>query len=200
MQTSHSPDIFVPLLKAYSEQSIPLYYERHNSGSGRSQSLGILPRRNYGVGESRNNDRFKTVLEEARKLAKVICPDLNYTTIMMNHNYEALPHRDKNNDGISCVVAFGDYTGGELKIDDTLYNLQYRPFFFNASTTTHSVEPITSGTRFSIVFFRPRFPKSFTDVYGSTLTYDEIQKLIPARLPGQPASAVKVPVKNLNNI
>lgn len=194
----YDPELFAPLLKAYQENPISLYYERKNSGSGRSQSIGILPRRNYGVGESRNNDRYKDILNEARKLAKVICPDLNYTTIMLNQNYEAEPHRDRNNDGESCVVAFGDYEGGELKIHGVpgmdKFSLRYRSFRFHASDTTHSVESITSGTRYSIVFFRPRFPQNFVKKYGSTLTYDELYNLIPTRTPGQPASSVRIPL------
>jgi len=184
--------VFTEILKTYKNHILPVYYERKNSGSGRSQSLGILPRRNYGVGESRNNDKFADVLLAARALAKQICPDLNYTTIMMNHNYEATPHRDKNNDGTSCVVAFGDYTGGELEVNGTLYNLRHRPFLFEASKTVHSVKPITSGDRYSIVFFRPNFPKKFVQQYGSTKTYDELYQLIPPRAEGQRASAVRI--------
>jgi hypothetical protein len=189
-----APELFANLLKAYKSHSITLYYERKNSGSGRSQSIGILPRRNYGVGESRNNEVYKDILLSARELAKTICPHLNYTTIMVNHNYEALAHKDKNNDGTSCVVAFGEFEGGELEAEGNLYSIRYRPFFFEASETLHSVKPITSGDRYSIVFFRPRFPQNFVARYGSTLTYDELQALIPPRTEGQPASAVKIPV------
>lgn len=188
------PAIFEGILKAYKAKVIPNYFERKNSGSGRSQSLGILPRRNYGVGESRNNEAFKEILVEARKLAQVICPELNYTTIMMNHNYEALPHMDKNNDGYSVVVAFGDYEGGELVVDGKELSIRHRPMKFCASETLHSVKPITSGDRYSIVFFRPRYPKNFVAKYGSTKTYDELLALIPPRAEGQPASEVRIPV------
>jgi hypothetical protein len=192
MYSEADPELFNDLLAAYKKHTISLYYERKNSGSGRSQSLGILPRRNYGVGESRNNDKYKDILIAARALAKVICPDINYTTIMLNHNYQALPHKDKNNDGRSCVVAFGDYEGGELEVDGKLYNLRHKPFKFEASNTLHSVKPITSGDRYSIVFFRPRFPKAFVAKYGSALTYDELQALIPPR-DGKKASEVRIP-------
>jgi hypothetical protein len=111
---------------------------------------------------------------------------------MLNINYEAKTHRDKKNDGMSCVVAFGDFTGGELVVEDITYDIRHKPFKFFASTTPHSVNPITSGTRYSIVFFRPNFPKRFVAKYGSTLTYDQIEQLIPPRLPGQRASDVRV--------
>jgi len=188
-----APELFTDLLNAYKKHTISLYYERRNSGAGRSQSIGILPRRNYGVGESRNNEKYADILNSARALARVICPDLNYTTIMVNHNYQASPHKDKNNDGTSCVVAFGDFEGGELEAEGKLYNIRYRPFFFEASNTLHSVKPITSGDRYSIVFFRPRFPKNFVAKYGSVLTYDQLKALIPARTEGQSASEVRIP-------
>ena len=186
------PAIFQRITSAYANKNVATYTQRLNSGSGRSQSLGILARRNYGVGESRNNDSHKEILCAAKELATIICPDLNWTTLAINKNYEAKPHRDKNNDGISCVVAFGDYTGGELEADGALYDLRFKPLFFEASKITHSVKPITSGERFSIVFFRPNYPKRFVAKYGSTLTYDEIYALIPPRGDAA-ASAVRVP-------
>jgi hypothetical protein len=188
------PQIFQPLMEAYKKYNIPIYGERLNSGKGRTQSMGILPRRNYGIGESRNNDTWPDILREARKLATIICPDLNYTTIMVNIDYTALPHRDKNNDGESCVVAFNEFEGGKLVANNIEYDIRHRPFRFHASETLHSVGAIHSGTRFSIVFFRPTFPRAFVARHGSTLSYDELLALIPIREPGQPASAVRIPV------
>ena len=195
---SHSepldPAIFQPLLDAYRRHSIPIYSERKNSGKGQSQSIGILSRRNYGIGYSRNNLKYADILVEARKLAKIICPEINYSTIMLNVNYEASEHRDKNNIGPSCVVAFGEFEGGKLKISDTEYDIRHRPLTFEAAKNIHSVSPISSGTRYSIVFFRQRFPRKFYEKYGNYLDYDSIAALIPSSLEGQPASSVKIPV------
>lgn len=193
-QTEFPEHVFRPLLDAYNKYTIPVYGERFNSGKGRTQSMGILSRRNYGVGESRNNDTWPDILREARELAKIICPDLNYTTIMVNIDYTATPHMDKNNDGESVVVGFNDYSGGELVANGGAYNIRHRPLRFRASETLHAVSAITSGTRYSIVFFRPRFPKAFQEKYGATLTYDELHALIPLRQAGQPASAVRIPI------
>jgi hypothetical protein len=189
------PALFAPLLQAYKRYKIPVYGERKNSGRGISQSMGILSRRNYGIGESRNNDSYPDILREARKLASIICPQVPYTTIAVNINYEALTHVDKNNIGPSCVVAFGDYTGGELVVENLQFDIRHRPFTFNASNTPHSVNPITSGVRYSIVFFRQRFPKWFQEKYGSNLNYDDIAALIPTRLEGQAASQVHIPTQ-----
>jgi hypothetical protein len=188
------PSIFEPLLLAYQRHKIPIYGERRNSGKGQSQSIGILSRRNYGVGESRNNEKFADILLEARKLAKIFCPEINYTTMMLNVNYEATDHVDKNNIGPSCVVAFGEFEGGKLKISGTEYDIRYRPLVFNASKTIHSVSSISSGTRYSIVFFRQRFPRPFYSRHGTDIDYDGISALIPTRLEGQAASAVRIPL------
>jgi len=189
------PDsLFEPIVKAYKKKAIGLYYERKNSGAGRSQSIGILPRRLRGVGESRNNENYAHILTEALKLKEIFCPEINYTTMMMNHNYQALTHVDKNNNGYSCVVAFGDYTGGELVIGDKEYDIRHKPLKFCAAQTPHSVKPITSGDRYSLVVFRLNFPKAFQAKYGNDLTYEQLFALIPERAAGQRRGEVRIPV------
>lgn len=194
MQATFPEHVFAPLLEAYNKYTIPVYGERFNSGKGRSQSMGILARRNYGVGYSRNNDSFPDILREARALAKIVCPHINYTTIAVNVDYAASDHVDRNNIGESCVVAFGDFEGGKLKMGGTEYNIRHAPFTFEAAKNVHSVSPITAGRRYSVVWFRQRFPKKFYDKYGHDLDYDGIAALIPPRLDGQRASAVRVPL------
>lgn len=192
------PALFEGVLREFQNVTIGKYSERENSGRGRTQVVGIISRRNYGVGEARNNDRYGDLLREARALAAKICPDINYTAIQLNHNYEAAPHRDKNNDGVSMVVAFGDYEGGELDIQDDsgeyrAHDLRHRPLRFRAGDRTHRVRAVTSGNRYSIVFFRQKFYRPFVEKYGSELSYDELMALLPERTAGQPASAVKIP-------
>jgi hypothetical protein len=187
-----SEDLFYPLELAYATADIPNYAERKNSGTGKTMWLGIGNRRNYGVGESRNNDKFQNLLTEARILITRLCPELNWTAIQVNINYEAEWHCDKNNDGKSLVVAFGDYEGGELETEDgKVYDLRHRPVVFEAAKVRHRVRPITRGTRYSIVFFRPRFPKAFQNLYGS-LTYGQLEALLPLRGERQPASEIRM--------
>lgn len=193
-QTEFPEHVFTPLLDAYNRYTIPVYGERFNSGKGRSQSMGILNRRNYGIGYSRNNDSYPDILREARALAKIICPHINYTTIAVNVDYTATDHVDRNNIGASCVVAFGDFEGGKLKISNTEYSVRHAPLTFEAAKNVHSVSAIVAGRRFSCVWFRQRFPKKFYEKYGHDLDYDGIAALIPPRLAGQPASAVRIPL------
>jgi len=188
------PQIFQPLLEAYESHTIPVYGERKNSGKGRTQALGIIARRNYGIGYARGNDRYANILKEARALAKIICPEINYTSIMVNVDYTADPHVDRNNIGVSCVVAFSKFEGGALKIGDIEYNIAYRPLVFKASSNVHSVSAITSGRRYSIVFFKQRFPQKFYEKYSSDLDYDGIAALIPPRLGDQSLSSFRIPL------
>jgi hypothetical protein len=40
--------------------------------------------------------------------------DISFNAITVNQNFKADKHKDKNNVGPSYLVAFGDYTEGEL--------------------------------------------------------------------------------------
>jgi hypothetical protein len=192
---SFDPEVFEKLREAYLVKTIPVYYERYNSGRGRSLALGMLSRRNYGVGWSRQNDKFGHIWDEAKSLSKILCPDLDWTTLAINYNYQATPHIDRNNDGESCVCGFGDYTGGELVLTDTgeQINIRHNPFFFEAAKTRHHVKPILSGTRLSIVFFRPKFNQFFRAKYGKP-SLAEMEALMPPRPEGVSWSAVQIPV------
>jgi hypothetical protein len=188
------PVVFEELRVAYLEKTIPMYFERHNSGKGRSLSLGMLWRRNYGIGFSRLQDKFASIWTAARNLARRICPDLDWTCLAVNFNYQAEPHIDKNNDGVSCVVGFGDYEGGELVLTDTgeEINIRHRPYFFEAANTRHHVKPITSGTRLSIVFYRPLYTKKFREKYGKP-SLDEMIAMLPVPEDGKGWSSVELP-------
>ena len=78
----------------------------------------------------------------------------------MNKNYPCPPHFDSKNVGTSCMVAFGDYKGGDTCLFDAeenkinKYDARERPMIFNGSKTLHWVEPIKGNkTRYSLVFF-----------------------------------------------
>jgi hypothetical protein len=174
---------------------------RANSGTGRTQAYGIINRvkGGRGIGLGMNCEMFPKIWEAGKKLAEEIATDINWTTFMLNMNYEAKTHIDKNNIGESLVVAFGDYTGGELVAIDpdgneTEYNIRYKPVIMDASVIPHYVKPITSGTRYSIIFFRTKMTKKFYARYGNDLTLDEMINLIPEKEPGQKNSQVRIPV------
>jgi hypothetical protein len=175
---------------------------RKNSGTGRTQAYGIINRvkGGRGVGLGMNCEKYPKIWEEGQKLAQAFLPDaINWTTFMLNMNYEAQPHVDKNNDGESLVVAFGDYTGGELVVynkdgTETEFNIRYRPVVMDASKITHYVKPVTSGTRYSIIFFRTSFTKKFYAKYGNNKTVYDLMDLLPEKLPGQRNSELRIEV------
>ena len=82
-------------------------------------TLGIVNKRNEGFGISAAT--YKDMFELLR-LAHAVAsePQLEgpapkfYTSICINANFGSMLHVDRYNDGISYVVAGGEYTGGEL--------------------------------------------------------------------------------------
>lgn len=166
-------EIFAPLLAALKTHGpIPNYNERKNSGRGRTLPLGYINRRNYGFGPSRNNVLFPNIYEEAIKLGKQIVPH-KWTAIIVNEDYQAKPHKDKNNNGVSTVVAFGDFTGGELVVDGIgPIVTKYTPYQMDASKTTHYVADFI-GKRYSIIWFQPTMPKTLNVKYKD-FTHDDL--------------------------
>ena len=195
-------ELFKSLAELVARRPPRLSEKRQNSGYGRTQPYGILNRGKggLGIGWAANNEKQPKVWEEALKLAEIIVPEnIKWTSMMLNMNYEAKPHKDINNIGESLVVAWGEYTGGELVTvaDDgteTEYNIAYRPVYMDASKITHYVKPITSGTRYSIIFFRTKMTKAFNKRYGDNLNLYQISALIPEKLPGQHNYQVKIPI------
>jgi hypothetical protein len=75
-----------------------------------------------------------------------------FNSIHINHNVVCPPHKDKNNIGLSCIVSIGNYTGGELIINDKIYNTHLSPLVFDGINNTHYNNPI-DGNKYSFVFF-----------------------------------------------
>lgn len=83
-------------------------------------------------------------------------PGFKYQQIIINKDFQCLPHKDKNNVGVSNIIALGDYTGGELMIQGNGFirkcDIHHKFKEFNGSIHTHWVEPFTP-TRYSLVFY-----------------------------------------------
>lgn len=96
------------------------------------------------------------------KLTKVLCrfmkeaePAFKFTTIQLNKNYAARRHQDSNNLGDSRLIGFGNFTGGDIIVEENGINrkesVKNRFVAFNGNNW-HEVTEFT-GTRYSIVFF-----------------------------------------------
>jgi hypothetical protein len=141
------------LQKLLEKKPLPMNAYRKSSGLGRSQCFGLVKQRDWTYSGSRLNFTRVDILDELYRISRAILPpDFRYTSIQLNQNYQTAAHTDKGNRGISLIVGFGDYEGGELLIEDQPVSIQYTPVLFDGSRLTHSTAPYT-GSRFSIVFF-----------------------------------------------
>ena len=100
--------------------------------------------------------------------SKLYFPDHNWTEITINKmptGSSAKQHLDKVNSGDSVLVAFGDYSGGNTYIkrtDNRNYDVcdcRVEPQTFNGSQRLHGVSTITSGKRYSLVFYNTKLKK-----------------------------------------
>lgn len=55
---------------------------------------------------------------------------------------------------LSMIVGLGDYTGGELGVEQSRYDIRYRPLQFDGWRSRHWTFPY-EGERFSLVWFTP---------------------------------------------
>jgi len=133
---------------------IPVNKYRPMSGEGRSQAFGIVNRRCLPPDYSRNcwtrPYLYKLLLDYGKANVKI-----PFTSITVNQNYKAEPHRDKGNVGQSYLVGFGDYTGGELEIHEGplagLHDVR-QSIVADFTKVLHSVR-VFEGSRYSLVYY-----------------------------------------------
>ena len=150
-----SIEAFSEIIKELERQPIPINEYRLKSGAGRSQCFGVVNRRNLPPDYSRmcwlRPYLYKLLLDFGEKYV-----DISYNSITVNQNYKADPHRDKNNKGVSFLVAFGDYSGGELEILEGekvgVHNINRTPIVEDFSKVLHCVKDF-KGNRYSLVYY-----------------------------------------------
>ena len=112
-------------------------------------------------GEKRKRYLVKGVLSNSVKsgrmleLVQEMLPDAGITELALNKNLECKPHRDKANTGASYVLFLGEFTGGALVLEDGT-RFEQRGVWQGpmwGSDVTHFNEPITSGTKYSVVAY-----------------------------------------------
>ena len=151
------PEAFEDIIRELERRPLPVNKYRLKAGEGRSSAYGIVNRRCLPPDMSRECWTRPELYNLLCKFADNYCPISDWTSITVNQNYAADPHRDKGNHGLSYLVAFGDYRGGELVIHEGdcsgSYNIQHQPILFNGSELLHSVRPF-EGHRYSLVIYR----------------------------------------------
>ena len=158
MEIPHS--VFQPIIDELERQPLEQNAYRIKAGEGRSQAFGVVNRRCLPPDASRQNWKrpylYKLLLDFGEKYV-----DISYNSITINQNYRASKHYDKHNNGVSFLVAFGSYTGGDLLIHEGdlagAHNIWCKPIKANFSEVLHSVDMFI-GNRYSIVYYMFDFP------------------------------------------
>ena len=140
------------ILKQY---TIPLKNKTNNRRGfpeHRSMTLGITKGRFNGkTGLSYYSKKYPELYETLKTYGESICP-FPFQTIHVNHNVQCPPHKDTNNQTLSCIISFGQYTGGELVIEGEVQDTFEKPVVFNGAEKEHWNNP-HHGDKYSLVFF-----------------------------------------------
>lgn len=124
-------------------------------GPHRSMTLGLVKTRitrNFGL-SSMSKKNYK-LYEALMEFGKTFVP-FEFNSIQVNHNVVCPKHIDPNNIGLSVIVSIGDYEGCDLVIENHgTYDIKYKPLVFNGSIDYHYNTPLTSGNKYSFVFFK----------------------------------------------
>ena len=124
-----------------------------------SETVGIIRTRTQISMISVWTHRYPTVVQVINKWAKQqgwIEDNFCFSSLTINKNFLSKLHRDGNNNGLSMIVACGDYKGGCLKYfpmgdgnmaidlvdekDSDKRNINCNPFYFDG-TKAHGTEP-----------------------------------------------------------
>jgi hypothetical protein len=152
---------FSNLLQILSKITIPKIKKdnRMNFDESRYACLGVIRARKTGkTGLSAWSKKYPELWQEIQRIGSLLrgrdgMPFL-YTSVHLNHNVVAGKHLDKGNVGDSILVGFGNYAGGEICLESGEVELiRYRPVCFNGSAVIHWNTPITSGNKYSLVFY-----------------------------------------------
>lgn len=123
--------------------------------NGGTFSVGAMP---AGMEAPRGNSLFPELLRAAFRLERVIAPHRKPSaTIAINRHAAFRPHRDSGagaGQTLSCIVALGDFEGGEIVVEGKAYDLRYKPVEFDGWKQRHWTLPF-KGERFSLVYFSP---------------------------------------------
>jgi hypothetical protein len=115
--------------------------------------FGIVRQRFSGKVELSNmSKKYPLVYEEILNIGKDICP-FEFKTIQLNKNLVCPKHKDKNNNGFSLLVSFGEYTGCNIVIEGEKYDAKDTPIIFNGSILEHENTNDLIGNKYSLVFF-----------------------------------------------
>jgi len=163
---------FKDILEFLNKRPMEINKWRANVGLGRSQCLGIVNKRCLPPNLSRQSWRNPYL---HHLLMKFAAKNINipFTSIQVNQNMTCAAHKDKGNLGISAIVAFGDYSGGDLVVDGVHHDIKNKVLLFDGSKEEHYTAPF-SGERFSLVFHTIAPQKRWNGVVPSLSEYESV--------------------------
>ena len=165
-------------LRTGNERSGTKFFSRENKRKAESMKFGYTWRKLKGK-EPREFDEkvglYKTVLmtenphltDLFKEYSKYHFPDFEWSEITINRmpcGTSINQHKDKKNVGDSILVAFGDYRGGMTYISENdrkykVYDARLEPIKFNGALIKHGVTSVSSGLRYSLVFYKNIYKK-----------------------------------------
>ena len=153
----YDKELFEPLLALLAKKKLPVHKGRCNRRGfpegQRSAALGVVRGRFNGVvGLSYFSKRNPLLYNEIMRIGKIISP-FPFRTIHLNSNITCPKHKDSKNTGKSLLISFGDYTGGNIMVEGTMYDAKYTPVIFNGSELEHWNTDDLVGTKYSLVLY-----------------------------------------------
>lgn len=101
---------------------------------------------------SASSKKYPTIHKLVFEFGEKYCPH-EFNAVHLNHNVTCPPHKDSQNQGVSTVISFGNYTGGKLVIENETNDAYMNPITFNGSELTHWNTNDLVGEKYSLVFF-----------------------------------------------
>ena len=135
---------------------------KQSTGYGRSAGFGFIRKRSYAPAPSRMNTRWPELWNLIKQYGNTI--GIQWDGAQVNINCVCGKHKDKHNVGNSYLISGGSYTGGELVIENNMYDCNNKPIIFNGSEMEHWNKEM-EGFKWTIVFFTCEIPKRFKYMY-----------------------------------
>ena len=120
-------------------------------------------------------DVYPELKDIFREFANKYFPKHQWEQVQMNKNFPCPVHRDSSNISESILCCFGDYEGGltgvKYEVGTKYYDARESPIKFNGAKYEHWVQPVLSGTRYSLVFFSNKSVKKLIEKKKNNILY-----------------------------
>ena len=149
---------FAELERLLVKQRIPTQQANNRFGfpKFRAVTFGLTKYRcDRFVSCAKGNEKYPEIFNELFRIGQKYCP-IAFTSIYVNNNVVCPKHMDKGNNGLSCIISLGDYTGCNLVIENNVYDAKYTPIVFDGTKLEHYNTDDLIGNKYSLVFFNLR--------------------------------------------